>query len=40
MAQYRAARLQRFKPRAFEAGEDYAGCAWLIEEDMLADIDP
>ncbi len=28
-----------FKPRAFEAGDDHAGCAWLIEEEMLADIE-
>jgi poly-gamma-glutamate synthesis protein (capsule biosynthesis protein) len=27
-----------FKPRAFEATETEAGCAWLVEEEMLADI--
>lgn len=27
-----------FKPRDFEAGVAHAGCAWLIEDEMLADI--
>lgn len=27
-----------FYPRAFAAGENHAGCAWQIEEEVLADI--
>ena len=27
-----------FKPKAFAAGPDHAGCAWIVEEEILADI--